>query len=226
MPSGAVKQRWLRVASGLIWVVGLFAGAATVARAFGPSGWTRVPAVTIVSAPDDPRLPAVREAIAFWNQTFADLGTPFRLGAITQVEGAIPDGDMRALSQASLQHFWRGVTLPASAAQFPGDLLVVLSNADFISFAAPDRGRTLVGIKNAPFLLNTPNVLRNVVAHELGHSVGLPHNYDPSLLMCGRPAACRPDAFKSDTPHFFPLSPAEKDHLRSLYPSTWRSASP
>src|SRR4051794_41929505 len=95
--------------------------AATVARAFGPSGWTRVPAVTVVSAPDDPRIPAVREAIAFWNQTFADLGTPFRLGAITMVNGTLPDSDMRAMSEAGLHHFW-DVTLPASAAQFPGDL--------------------------------------------------------------------------------------------------------
>ena len=219
MPDCAVKRRWLRVASGLLGVVGLIAVAAAVARAFGPSGWTRVPAVTVVSAPGDPRIPAVREAIAFWNQTFAELGTPFRLGAITLVNGSLPDSDMRELSEASLHHQWN-VTLPASTAQFPGDLLVVLSNANFISFAARGSQRTLVGIKNGP-LLNRPNVLHNVIAHELGHVVGLPHNDDPKLLMCGRPAPCRPDVFQSDTPHLFPLSPAEKDRLRALYPPSW-----
>jgi hypothetical protein len=212
----------LRVAAGLLWVVGLMAVVATVARAFGPSGWTRVPALTVVSAPDDPRIPAVREAVAYWNQTFADLGTPFRLGAITLVNGSMPDSDMRELSESALHHQWN-VTLPASAAQFPGDLLVVLSDANFISFAARGSQRRLIGIKNGPLLLNTPNVLRNVVAHELGHAIGLPHNDDPTLLMCGRPAPCRPGAFQSDTPRFFPLSAAEKERLRSFYPPNWAS---
>jgi hypothetical protein len=69
--------------------------------------------------------------------------------------------------------------------------------------------------------LTLPNVLPNVIAHELGHAIGLRHDDDPKLLMCGRPASCRPGAFQSDTPHFFPLSGAEKDRLRSLYPSDW-----
>ena len=42
-------------------------------------GWKRVPALTIVSSPGDPRIPAVREAVAFWNQTFAELGRRYRL---------------------------------------------------------------------------------------------------------------------------------------------------
>jgi len=136
------------------------------------------------------------------------------------VNGSVPDQDMQDLATRVPTHFWR-MTLPASLDPFPGDLLVVLSDASFISFAARGSQRTVVGIKNSALLMTTPNVLRNVVAHELGHAIGLPHNDDPKLLMCGRPAPCRPDAFQSDTPHFFPLSAAEKERLQRLYPSDW-----
>ena len=215
-----MKRRWLLVLGGLVAAVGLMEVVVAVAGPFGYAGWKRIPAVTVVSAPDDPRIPAVREAIAHWNQTFAELGTPFRLGATTLVNGSVPDQDMQDLATRVPTHFWR-MTLPASLDPFPGDLLVVLSDASFISFAARGSQRTVVGIKNSALLMTTPNVLRNVVAHELGHAIGLPHNDDPKLLMCGRPAPCRPDAFQSDTPHFFPLSAAEKERLQRLYPSDW-----
>ena len=65
--------------------------------------------------------------------------------------------------------------------------------------------------------LSLPNVARNVVAHELGHVLGLPHGSDPTLLMCGRPAPCRPALFQSEKQSFFPLTDGERKTLAKRF---------
>ncbi len=67
-------------------------------------------------------------------------------------------------------------------------------------------------------MLSTIGICSDVMAHDLGHAIGLGHNDDPSNLMCGRPAACRPDAFRSDLERYFPLMEEEKQSLLKLYP--------
>lgn len=215
-----MRPRLLRL--GWWFLVSLVATAAFVSAApFGSVHWTKNPSITVLSEAGDPRIEAVREAIAFWNRTFAELGTPFQLGEVAFVTGSVPDRDIQSLGN---QVRYRNPlpTIPASLAGFPGDMLIVLSNAQFISYTARREGRVIVAIKNGstpPLVL--PNVLRNVVAHELGHGVGLGHNRDPKLLMCGRPASCRPDAFESTSHRFFPLSEQERSHLLTLYPQNW-----
>ena len=182
--------------------------------------WRGAPAVTIIGREDDPRLPGAREAIEFWNRTLAALPTSFRLGTVTRVDGGVPEAVLRDLSESTL----RGSSQhPDAFASFRGDLLIALSDAEFVSFTARIGDRTLVAIKNAESPpLNLPNVLPNVIAHELGHALGLQHNADPTTLMCGRPASCRPAAFSSDSTRMFPLTRADISRLRELYPAHWR----
>lgn len=183
--------------------------------------WRVVPTLTIVGRADDPRLPAVRDAVEFWNRTFASLPTTFRLGTITRVDGRVPDEDLRDLSESTPRGLWIRQH-PESFASFRGDLLIVLSDAEFVSFTARIGNRMLVAIKNGTDPpLNLPNVLPNVIAHELGHALGLQHNSDPTTLMCGRPAPCRPASFLSDSARMFPLTPADTSRLREWYPVHW-----
>jgi len=65
--------------------------------------------------------------------------------------------------------------------------------------------------------LSMSNVARNVVAHELGHVLGLQHNDDHALLMCGRPASCRPFVYRSPELRWFPLSDEEKAYLKRRF---------
>jgi Zn-dependent protease with chaperone function len=187
--------------------------------------WSRVPEIAVISGYDDSRLALVDEAVAFWNKTLDDLGSGFRLGPIKRIVRVVPEAALQSLSRSIVASPRAPIDVPEDLRGLPGDLTIVLADSAFVSFAAPfdPDGKRIVGIRgltSPPMTL--PNVARNVIAHELGHAIGLRHNDDPSKLMCGRPASCGPDLFRSSEPRMFPLTEEDRQRLLRMYPPQWK----
>jgi hypothetical protein len=194
------------------------------------AAWKKIPSITVVSTEDDPRLPAVREAVDFWNGELSKLASPFRLGAVVHITGVIPVGDLYALRPDLLSRDGR----PAPACNFrpaladsiwrvKGDVVVALSDArlNSFTFGGPVVQKVVAAIQsNRTYPLAVPNGARNVIAHELGHVIGLRHSDDAGSLMCSRAACHWP--FPSEG--FFPLTAIEKEKLLEMYPRGWRTA--
>jgi hypothetical protein len=94
--------------------------------ATGARAWTVIPTIVIVSAENDTRLPLVREAIDFWNRSFAEIGSAFRLGNVTQSAGALPIEELKALHAVSVSTMTPDSAPPESIRSLPGNIVVAL----------------------------------------------------------------------------------------------------
>ena len=173
---------------------------------------------------DDDRLESAYDAIAFWNETFTELELDLRLGTPDVVVG-VPRTVETYARLIALRAGRLPVPedlepiVPTELAQLDADIVLVLSRQNIMSYAwrlpRIEPGRYLVVVRQVGGPdRGDPMVSRHVVAHELGHALGLLHNEDPHTLMCG---PCQPLTAESDDRGFLPLTDDERNALREWY---------
>ena len=178
----------------------------------------------VVLSPDenDERIGLALEAIAFWNDSFVELGLE-PLFADTEVVVSSPvtrvlENHARRVSQRAgrVVPGPREPAPPQELMDIDADVVLFLSAQNLMSFAWPlaETDRYFIAISETPGVVASTNTTRNVIAHELGHAVGLTHHDDPATLMC---LPCESSNLQQGEAAFLPLTANDRARLLELY---------
>ncbi len=177
----------------------------------------------LVADPEDDRVAMVADAVGFWNGAVSELGfgSVFDVPRLaTPPEGLRPfENYAHQLSQLAgrLNSSDPGPEPPKALFEVEAELVVLLSAQTVMPFAWPygENGRYFVAV---PAGDERDNVVRNVIAHELGHVLGLEHLREPGVLMC-QPCDTS-SAHSRGQPRFLPLTDLDRERLRTFLEGT------
>ena len=181
--------------------------------------------VVLVADAADDRNGMVVEAASFWNRAAADLGLS---AAFAEPRLTVPPEGLRPfenyahqLSQLAgrLHSSDPGPAPPPALLGLDAEVVVLLSAQALMPFAWPyaGDGRHFVAV---PAGDERDRVVRNVIAHELGHVLGLKHLREPGVLMC---QPCDTSAaVGGDASRFLPLTDLDRERLRASLGQTER----
>jgi hypothetical protein len=177
--------------------------------------------VVYASSDADPRIGATKQAIDFWNRTMVALGKPAPFEEPEIIVRAPVARALETYAYKVSEDGWHlypgapGLEPPEALNQLRGDIVMLLSAQRLLSFSWPlaDRPRYFVAIRSDRYVpVDDPSAARNIIAHELGHTLGLMHNAGAGNLMCG---SCEMRMATSEPPTFLPLLPEDRAWLLS-----------